>query len=82
MGLNQVIVDITLQELDKFKSDSSLYDAIVQRDIKLVLYLVNNKYKLDIINRGYIKEPVSINRVLQSLESGLSKNKQIRLIQY
>ena len=82
MGLTQVIADIALEELNKFKSDSSLYDAIVQNDIKLVLYLVNNKYRMEIINREYIKEPLSINRILQSLESGLSKNKSIRLIQY
>lgn len=82
MELTQVIADIALQELNKFKSDSSLYDAIVQRDIKLVVYLVNNKYKLEIINRGYVKEPVSINRILQSLESALSKNKSIKIIQY
>lgn len=80
MGLNQIIVDIALSELDKFKSDSSLYDAIVERDSKTILYLVNNKYKLDIINRGYIKEPLKISSLLQEIELNLNKNKRITLL--
>ena len=80
MGLTQVIVDIALSELDKFKSDSSLYDAIVERDTKTILYLVNNKYKLDIINRGYIKEPLKISNLLQEIELNLNKNKRITLL--
>ena len=80
MSLNQLVANIALEELDKFKSDSSLYDAIVEKDTKMILYLVNNRYKLDIINRGYVKEPIRVSKILQELELSLSKNKHIRLL--
>lgn len=80
MELNKVVAEIAIQELNKFRSDSSLFDAIVQRDVALILYLVNNKYKLDVINRGYVKEPISITKMMQAIELGLNRKKHIRLI--
>ena len=80
MGLNNLVAELAIMELNKFKSDSSLYDAIVQRDVPLILYLVNNKYKLDVANRGYIKEPISIAKMMQAIELGLNRKKHIRLI--
>lgn len=80
MGLNNLVAEIAIMELNKFRSDSSLFDAIVQRDVPLILYLVNNKYKLDVVNRDYIKEPISITKMIQAIELGLNRKKHIRLI--
>ena len=80
MGYNQRVAEISLEELNKFRSDSNLFDAIVQGDMALVLYLVNNRYKLDVVNGNYTREPISIAKIIEAVELGLSKNKHIRLL--
>lgn len=82
MGFSQAIVEVALMEIDKFKSNSSLYDAIVERDAKAVLYLIKEKYMSDVIGKCHIKEApvIKIDELLQMTEASLSKNKQIRLL--
>lgn len=80
MELNQVVAEIAIRELNKFNSDSSLFDSIVECDSKTVRHLINGKYKLMIINHGFIKEPISITKMIQAIEIGLNRNKHIRLI--
>ena len=82
MGYNQRVAEISLEELNKFRSDSNLFDAIVQGDMALVLYLVNNRYKLDVVNGNYTREPISIAKIIEAVELGLSKNKHIRLLNW
>ena len=69
MGLNHVIAKLAVDNANKWMSDTLLYDAIAERDTKAVVYLANNKYKLDIINAGFIQEPVRINQLVKIVES-------------
>lgn len=71
MSLNKLIVQLALEKLNQFKKDTDLYDAIVEMDIRTILYLVNNKYKLEILNRGVVREPVSTRILISELESNL-----------
>lgn len=80
MSLNNVVAEIAISELNKFKSDSSLFDSIVERDTRTVKHLINGKYKLAIINHGFVKEPISITKMMQAIETSLNSNKHIRLI--
>lgn len=78
MGLNSVVAEITYQQLNR--NDSSLYDAIAERASELINWLVKNKYRVEVVNRGFIKEVMSIAKMIESLEVLLSRNKGIRLI--
>lgn len=78
MGINSVVAEIAFQQLNK--NDSSLYDAIVEYDVSLVNWLVKNKYRLEVINRGFVKEVMSIAKMIEVLEVLLSNDKGIRLI--
>lgn len=78
MGLNSVVAEIDYQQLNR--NDSSLYDAIAERDSELINWLVKNKYRVEVVNRGFIKEVMSIAKMIESLEVLLSRNKGIRLI--
>lgn len=79
MGLNLLVATLALENLEKYNPDSSLYDAIVEMDEKLIKYLCNKKYRLEIINKGFIKEPVDIVKMIEIIENNLFKNSKIRI---
>ena len=79
MGLNLLVACLALENLEKFKPDSSLYDAIVEMDVASIKYLCNNKYRLDIINRGYVKEPINISKLIETIEASLSARTRVKV---
>lgn len=79
MPLNMLIATLALENLGKYNPDSSLYDAIVEMDEKLVKYLCNKKYRLEILNKGFIKEPVDMVKMIEIIENNLFKNSKIRM---
>lgn len=80
MGLNYIIGELACIEMNKFNGDDTLYEAIVTADTRLIRYLVNGKYRNDIINKQFIKEPISIAKMVQAIEEKLDGNKRIRLV--
>lgn len=80
MEINKVVAEIAIRELNKFNSDSSLYDSIVECDARTVRHLINGRYKLTIKSHGFIKEPISISKMIQAIETSLNGSKHIRLL--
>lgn len=78
MGLNYIIGELAVNKLRE--NDSTLYDAITEMDADLIKWLVNNRYRLDILNIGFVKERISIAKMIHAIEENLCDNKRIKII--
>lgn len=76
MGLNQIIVDLTLKTMKS--GDTNLYDAVSEYDKRTVCGLINKVYINEVKRLGYIKEPVDMARIFQAVDAAIGKN-QIRM---
>lgn len=79
MPLNTLVANLALENLNKFKPDSSLYDAIVEMDMASIKYLCNKKYREEIINRGYVKEPINISKLIEIIENSLYLKSKVKV---
>ena len=77
MGLNQVIVELTLNKMKK--GDTNLYDAVAEYDKCTVCGLINKVYVNEVKRLGYIKEPVDMARIFQAVDAALGKMIKIRM---
>lgn len=80
MGLNYIIGEIACEELERFNGDDTLYEAIVAADKGMIHFLVNSKYKYNILNKEHTKEPMDIAKMIEVIEARLDRNKRIRLL--
>lgn len=77
MGLNQIIVDLTLKTMKS--GDTNLYDAVAEYDKRTVCGLINKVYFNEVKRMNYIKEPVDMARIFQAVDAALGKMIKIRM---
>ena len=77
MGLNQVIVDLTLKTMKS--GDTNLYDAVAEYDKRPVCGLINKVYFNEVKRMNYIKEPVDMAKIIQDVDAALGKTIKIRM---
>ena len=77
MGLNQIIVDLTLKTMKS--GDTNLYDAVAEYDKRTVCTLINNVYIHEVKRMNYIKEPVDMAKIIQDVDAALGKMIKIRM---
>lgn len=78
MPLNDVIVKIALENMNKFNPDTSLYDAIVEMDAASLTYLCNKKYRMDILNHGFTRENINVLKLIDLIENNLSIKSHVK----
>lgn len=72
MGLNQIIINLTLNKMRK--GDTNLYDAVAEYDKRTVCGLINKVYVDEVKRIGYIKEPVDMAKISQAVDVALGKH--------
>ena len=77
MGLNQIIVDLTLKTMKS--GDTNLYDAVAEYDKRTVCGLINKVYFNEVKRMNYIKEPVNMAKIIQDVDAALGKTIKIRM---
>jgi hypothetical protein len=77
MGLNQIIVDLTLKTMKS--GDTNLYDAVAEYDKRTVCGLINKVYFNEVKRMNYIKEPVDMAKIIQDVDAALGKMIKIRM---
>lgn len=77
MGLNQIIVDLTLRTMKN--GDTNLYDAVAEYDKRTVCGLINKVYFNEVKRMNYIKEPVDMAKIIQDVDAALGKMIKIRM---
>lgn len=76
MGLNQIIVELTLNKMRK--GDTNLYDAVAEYDRRAVCALINKVYINEVKRLNYIKEPVDMTKIFNAVDAALGKQIRIR----
>ena len=77
MGLNQIIVNLTLKTMKS--GDTNLYDAVAEYDKRTVCGLINKVYFNEVKRMNYIKEPVDMAKIIQDVDAALGKMIKIRM---
>ena len=77
MGLNQIIVDLTLRTMKS--GNTNLYDAVAEYDKRTVCALINKVYIHEVKRMNYIKEPVDMAKIIQDVDAALGKMIKIRM---
>lgn len=77
MGLNQIIVELTLNKMRK--GDTNLYDAVAEYDRRAVCALINKVYINEVKRLNYIKEPVDMTKIFKAVDAALGKQIRIRM---
>ena len=77
MGLNQIIVDLTLKTMKS--GDTNLYDAVAEYDKRTVCTLINKVYINEVKRMNYIKEPVNMAKILQDVDVALGKQVRVKI---
>ena len=77
MGLNQIIVDLTLKTMKS--GDTNLYYAVAEYDKRTVCTLINKVYIHEVKRMNYIKEPVDMAKIIQDVDAALGKMIKIRM---
>lgn len=75
MSLNEFIASLALKEIERH--NTNLYDAIVELDKGSINYLVNHKYKMEVIQANCIRESMNINQMLAYIESKLNNKTHV-----